>query len=343
MFLYISSLRAYRKYNSKSWQTLETNKISETNSEAVPQARITSVANKTIIYEVDIIHKELLKIHDKLYEKRQDDQCEVRDPACVILGVAKSGTQELVDFASLHPHIILKPGLASRRMFDLRKDVRRHALLKEGKSPLPCSYSDQTVVLKSDDFLYDEEMPKILHRFNPKLKMILITREPVSRMISGFSFKYFQLIQRREKFVFKPEMLPEMDHYFINVSSGKVHERKEQRMSTYYTGMEHYLKIFPLNQILVLEANEFKDNPVKVLQRVEKFLDIKPVITDDFFTYVDEKGFYCLNSDQIYCYGSDRGRKLMKDLKPETMKILRDYFKPFNTKFFDQIGRDFDW
>ncbi|KAL4218020.1 hypothetical protein ACF0H5_022758 [Mactra antiquata] len=343
IFAYFSSLPVYLIPSTLGWQTSGMYKNSYSKTDKLPHTMITNGINKTIVYDIDILHKELLKIHNKLYERKPNDQCEVREPACVILGVAKSGTQELVDFASSHPYIVLKPGLAKPNMFAKNKDIRRKALLRNGTSSVPCSYSDQTLVVKSDDFLFREGMAKKLYEFNPNLKMILITREPVSRMISGYSFSYFQKKLHKERFLYRPEMLPEMDHHFVDPSSGIVHRNADRDLSTYHEGLKRYLKLFPLDQILVLESNEFKGNPVKVLQRVEKFLNIKPVITDDFFTYVDFKGFYCLDSDKIYCYASDRGRKVMKELKPKTMKILKEYFKPLNKKFFKQIGKEFDW
>ncbi|KAL4221455.1 Heparan sulfate glucosamine 3-O-sulfotransferase 5 [Mactra antiquata] len=349
MLTYLTAFPLHRIHSPVTWQASEVD--NENKAETEHEKEKTKVSNKTIVYDVDLLHKydvdllhkELLNIHNKLYKKQPNDQCNLREPACVVLGVAKSGTQELVDFASLHPNIVLKPGLANPKMFDKSNEIRMKAMLADRKYPVPCSHADQVVVFKSDDFLFKSEMPKILYEYNPNLKMILITREPVSRLISGYTYHYLQVKQRRERTLYRPELLPELDHHFVNFSSLQVIDNHESRLSMYYTGMENYLKVFPLNQILVLESNEFQENPVKVLQRVEKFLDIKSVITNEIFTFVEEKGFYCLNSDRIYCYGSDRGRKSMKDLKPETMEILKEHFKPHNMKFYEQIGKKFDW
>ncbi|KAL4237888.1 hypothetical protein ACF0H5_002598 [Mactra antiquata] len=304
---------------------------------------VRSVQNKSVVYDPDILREQIVRLHSKLYENKSNSRCLHRDPKCLVIGVAKSGTKELVEFASLHPNIVSIHGVVKPDLFHTNQSVRMRSLnLMPGKKL--CAYDDQIVLVKSDNFLAMPEMPEILHTFNPDLKLILIVREPVDRMKSGTSFRISQTKQHAMRFVFKPEEIPEMDSLFVNLTTYQVRsDAPGVNSSTYHIGLERYLKYFSIEQILVIESHEFKQNPVDVLQRLERFLKLKPVINSTYFAYVKEKGFYCINSDRIYCYGSDRGRTAVRELRPETIKTLKSYFKPHNIAFFKLIGRSFDW
>lgn len=292
-----------------------------------------------VVYSVDELLKELKKIHDKLYSKTKNDTCKVQPAGCVIIGVAKSGTQELLNFLSLHPNVVIKNNLPNPNLFDIDSH------LNSRKEKMPCTYSDQIGVVKTDYFFFREEMPSKFYKFNPNLKMILIVREPVERLISAYSFSFLQKKQHKLIFNYKVEEVPEIDNIFVDQRTGSVKKAQfDLSHSVYDVPMERYLKYFTREQILVLESSEFRNDPVKVLQRVEKFLDLKPVITDEYFKYNQSKQFYCLKSMlRVICYGSDRGRSRLKEVNAETRRKLHEYFKPHNEKFFSLIGQTFNW
>ena len=53
--------------------------------------------------------------------------------------------------------------------------------------------------------------------------------------------------------------------------------------------MKLWLKYFNLSQILIIEHNELKHDPVSVLVKVEQFLGLGHYITSDMFAYNAEK------------------------------------------------------
>ncbi|XP_045180601.1 heparan sulfate glucosamine 3-O-sulfotransferase 1-like [Mercenaria mercenaria] len=292
-----------------------------------------------VIYSVDILIKELKKIHDNLYKKRENDTCKIRPASCVIIGIAKSGTQELLNFLSIHPNVVQKHNLPNPNLFD------KNSYLDRRKEKMPCTYSDQIGIVKTDYFFFREEMPDKFYKFNKKLKMILLVREPVERLISAYSFTYLQKKQHKLVFNYRLEDVPEIDSVFVDQQNGRVKTNQfDLTHSVYDLAMERYLKYFSRDQILVIESSEFRKDPAAVLQRVEQFLGLKHVIKDDYFAYNKNKHFHCLKTLQgMVCYGSDRGRAKLKDITPETRRTLHAYFKPHNERFFELIGKRFNW
>ena len=53
----------------------------------------------------EILRQSIEMIHQKNFNKPPNETCVKRLPSAIVIGVAKSGTRELVDFVHLHPHI----------------------------------------------------------------------------------------------------------------------------------------------------------------------------------------------------------------------------------------------
>jgi hypothetical protein len=85
---------------------------------------------------------------------------------------------------------------------------------------------------------------------------------------------------------------------------------------------------------------------------VEKFLGIDHEITRDNFVYNRERGFFCYRSshddtndfldDVENCLSEGKGRP-HPTIDPMVLQKMVDFFKPFNEKFFDLVGRRFNW
>ena len=118
-------------------------------------------------------------------------------------------------------------------------------------------------------------------------------------------------------------------------------------MSIYDESMDiRWLKVFNLSHFLILEQNEFKQDPVSVLVKIEGFLGLGHYIKPDMFVYNAETGFQCIRSrlttTGMACYASDRERH-QEPISMEVRSKLTKFFKPKNERFFRMIGKSFDW
>ena len=116
--------------------------------------------------------------------------------------------------------------------------------------------------------------------------------------------------------------------------------------SVYSDHMEVWLKYFSMKQFLVIDSNDFKFSPAKVLRRIEEFLGLEHFITPDHFVWNEVKGFFCIKSTLsttgMVCYSELRGKQTM-DINPKTREILTEFFRPKVQRFFDITGCSFDW
>ena len=269
--------------------------------------------------------------HAKNFIKPTNETCEKRMPKAIVIGVAKCGTRELIDFMHLHPHIqIYHKNSYEMQYFDRRYN-KGVAWFKE---QMPCSFSNQITVMKMAAYFHNSVVPERIYKFNESIKLILIVREPISRTYSAYTF--FKLRKKYKTF----------SDFVINDENEVREQDKKMKMSTYDENMKLWLKYFNLSQFLIIEHNEFKHDPVSVLVKVEQFLGLGHFITSDMFVYNTEKGFYCIKSNltttKMSCYAGNRGRS-HEPIPQETMSKLTEYFKPKNERFFSLIGKSFSW
>nr|CBN81640.1 Heparan sulfate glucosamine 3-O-sulfotransferase 3B1 [Dicentrarchus labrax] len=85
---------------------------------------------------------------------------------------------------------------------------------------------------------------------------------------------------------------------------------------------------------------------IVVLGRVQDFLGLKRIITDKHFYFNQTKGFPCLKkaegSSKPHCLGKTKGRT-HPNIDPEVVQRLRDFYRPFNMKFYQMTGHNFGW
>ncbi|KAG7506455.1 synaptopodin 2 [Solea senegalensis] len=101
-----------------------------------------------------------------------------------------------------------------------------------------------------------------------------------------------------------------------------------------------------LEQILFVSGERLISDPAGELGRVQDFLGLKRIITDKHFYFNQTKGFPCLKkaegSSKPHCLGKTKGRT-HPNIDPEVVQRLRDFYRPFNMKFYQMTGRFFGW
>ena len=266
-------------------------------------------------------------------------RCEKRLPTCIIIGNFKCGTRELIDFMAMHPRI----KILFQPRYELEFFVNYY---REGlewyRRAMPCSYPDQLTVVKAPSYLQNTYVASRIHKMNPDIKLIAMFREPVSRTLSHFTFNDYAA---RYKYNLMAAV--------VSNKTGQIYKNSAFiRHSIYDEGLARFLKYFDRNQIKIIDINDFKRSPYKVLCEVEEFLHLEHTILQENIVFNEEKGFYCLRKDMLSksaaCYQSDRGRNgsdtsYVIKTSPEFIAKLKAFFKPHNENFFKLAGRKFEW
>lgn len=171
------------------------------------------------------------------------------------------------------------------------------------------------------------------------VRLIVVVRDPVTRALSD----YTQAITKR------PDIGPFERRAFIDRPTGRQVDTTWGviKIGLYARHLERWLRYFPLEQIHFVHGERLISNPAGELIRVQDFLGLRRVITDKHFYFNTTKGFPCLRKFSVdgrsaHCLGKTKGRP-HPAVDQEALLRLRNFYKPFNAKFYKMAGTDFGW
>ena len=271
-----------------------------------------------------------LKRKEQLLEASiiHDGNCSKSLPQAIIVGVMKGGTDTLATFLSLHPNIAMQKKVGAVQFFSKYYDKG----LDWYKTQMPCSKPDQITMEKSPQYFTGKASERI-YEMNSIIKLIIIVREPVSRMISHYdqiqAANPWRIKSTLENVILKPN--GEIDKSSIVIA-----------ISLYAIHIKRWLEEFTLKQIHIVDGDNFREDPSGELKKIETFLGLPHFITKENFEFDEEKGFYCLKTTQgVNCMPKGKGRK-HKELHPSLIDKLKKFFKPYNEEFFKIIQKRFN-
>lgn len=258
-----------------------------------------------------------------------------RLPNAIIIGVKKGGTRALLEILKIHPSI--RACSSEVHFFD--RDENYEQGLDWYREQMPASFPGQVTIEKSPSYFITSKVPERVYRMSKTVKLIAIVRDPARRAISD----YTQGLER------KPDN-PPFEEMAIN-DDGEVDENWSKiAIGRYAEHLARWMEYFPLSQIHFVSGEGLVKRPAKEMKLVERFLNLKPFITEDNFYFNESKGFPCFvgkitsggSVSKAHCMGETKGRK-HPAVRADVMKSLRDYFDPLNEKFYSMVHRNFHW
>ena len=253
-------------------------------------------------------------------------------PDFYILGGQKCGTTSMFVYLSKHPGI-LSPSSKDIRFFDkyFSKGVNWYKInfpLKLTKFFTRKKHSKILTGEGTERYLDHPFAPQRIKEITPDAKFIILLRNPISRSFSQYSRVKGN---NRENLSFKEAFLNESKRTKDDFK--KIYENPLYYADSYFTysyferglyvdKIKRWMEVFPKEQFLIIQSEEFFKNPSK--------------------TYNDVLEFLGLPSHDLKTYEPIRKQK-KSILKKQTQQKLQNYFKPHNEKLYNFLGKKFDW
>ena len=202
---------------------------------------------------------------------------------------------------------------------------------------MPPTIDGQLTLEKTPSYFVTKGVPTRIYNMSHNTKLLVVVRDPVTRAISD----YTQTATKR------PDVKPFEQMAFLDNSTGLVDTSWGAiRIGVYAKHLERWLKYFPLTKMHFVNGEKLISDPASEMAKVQDFLGLKPVITEKYFYFNTTKGFPCLKkgegSSNPHCLGKTKGRP-HPDIDPKVLQRLRDFFRPFNAKFYQMTGIDMGW
>ncbi len=229
-------------------------------------------------------------------------------PNFLIVGAAKSGTTSLYNYLIQHERIL--PAI--------KKEINywngyRYFGFNWYRGNFPIISKRKITGEASINYLKFPYIAQKIFNDLPKAKIIILLRDPVERTYSDYNYqKNFNKIETltfEEALTFEEFRKKAPFHYRSN--------------SIYIDQIIPYFKIFPKNQIKILDFKELIENPQNTMNDVCDFLNIPR--KNDWKFKIHNK----LEYDQ--------------EIKHSTRLWLSKFFKPYNKKLFRFINMEFNW
>ncbi|TKS89554.1 Heparan sulfate glucosamine 3-O-sulfotransferase 3B1 [Collichthys lucidus] len=252
-------------------------------------------------------------------------------PQAIIIGVKKGGTRALLEFLRVHPDI--RAVGAEPHFFDRNYENG----LEWYRELMPKTLEGQITMEKTPSYFVTREAPARISAMSRDTKLIVVVRDPVTRAISD----YTQTLSK------KPDIPSFESLTFKNRTTGLIDTSWSAiQIGIYAKHLDNWLQYFPMDQILFVSGERLISDPAGELGRVQDFLGLKRIITDKHFYFNQTKGFPCLKkaegSSKPHCLGKTKGRT-HPNIDPEVVQRLRDFYRPFNMKFYQMTGHNFGW
>jgi len=209
----------------------------------------------------------------------------MKKPNLFIVGASKSGTTALYHFLKQHPDIFMSDHKEPRffckdivQETDLFYKDNRGTFHRYGRYEFQIRTEKDYLNLfanwktekmsgeASTRYLDSKVAAREIHKFKPNAKIIIMLRNPVDRMYSRYSQRFWTGTETAKDF--KTAILFDKRGYFE-------HDNFSEKIKRYYD-------VFDKKQIKIIIFDDFKKDNVKVYREVLQFLGVYPNFTPNF-------------------------------------------------------------
>ncbi|XP_072931815.1 heparan sulfate glucosamine 3-O-sulfotransferase 3B1 isoform X2 [Epargyreus clarus] len=308
---------------------LNTSLLEETKNHVRDYKNVTMRLASLLGYNFDDINK-YRKLKQNLVPTK-------RLPDALIIGVKKCGTRALLEFLRLHPDV--RAAGSEVHFFDkfYQKGFEWY------REKMPPTLEGQVTMEKTPSYWVTRSAPKRVFAMSSSVKLLAVVRDPVTRAISD----YTQSASKR------PTLPRFEDLALVNSTVGwggpwSVVDATwpPVRLGIYARPLRRWLRRFPRSRLLLISGERLVADPAAEMARVQDFLGLKQVITEKHFYFNSTKGFPCLlkseGSSAPHCLGKTKGRS-HPHIDPIVIERLREFYRPFNERFYELSGINFGW
>ncbi|WP_373479523.1 sulfotransferase domain-containing protein [Geminocystis sp.] len=253
-------------------------------------------------------------------------------PNFLIIGTQKGGTTSLARYLEEHPQIIPNNSWKEVRYYDVSENYNKGWGWYLGNFAFKWQTKDLLTFDATPNYLYFSNIPELIKKDFPQIKMIVLLRNPVDRAYSGWQMYHsfgnnsYQMLKditdyRSFSEAIKEELNPALNtakYPYNYINRGK-----------YVQQLENYYRYFDKDNLLILDFEMLKNNLDLLLNQVCDFLEIEKFSSSQLNKLKEEK--------------HNVGKYQKTDEDKETIEFLIEYFKPFNEKLYELLNYSYNW
>ena len=259
-------------------------------------------------------------------------------PDYLVIGTKRGGTTSMFNYLMMHPGILgLFPQSRGRKSSDyFFKNLhqgpewyRSHFHTRGYRSWLTRRLGYAPVAGEASPYyVWDPRIAGRAHQLNPRLKAIVLLRDPVERAWSHYQerrnngvepLSFDQALEAEpDRMAGELERMAEDPTYYSTTHDWYAYRQR----GVYLPQLRNWLSVFPTEQLLVLRSEDMYADVQQVFDRVCDFLGVPPHVLPT-----------------TKPFGAGRGKQM-----PESSRAaLIDYFHEPNLQLEEFLGRPMEW
>ena len=272
---------------------------------------------------------------EKLYRKMTSRLRQL--PDFIIIGAGRAGTTALYSYLIQHPLIAAASTDNNESVADLHFfEYIISNNIQWYRSHFPILFSKSNKHKNSfitgeytSTYMYHPDVPKRIFNLLPKIKLIVILRNPIDKAYSTYQqqFRFGEYTTSFEDTINAEFRRIDLNKDFPELNSNNYDFENFVAQNIIRHGvsadyLETWLKIFDRKQILILNSDDLKKSTKETLRRVFNFLNVSNYDIKD--TSQVNVGKY-------------------PTINKITRKKLIEFFKPHNQRLNKLLDTEFDW
>ena len=256
-------------------------------------------------------------------------------PDFIIIGARKCGTTSLYEYLAQHPDVL--PALSKELFyFDHHYEkgsnwYRRHFPTRVEKWVYEKALGSQIITGEATpSYFYHPFVARRIAALLPKVRLILLLREPVEAAYSAYQFGIKMGTYTAKDVVFEKVIQHELEYI---QQGGELFCRADGTFSinpqcsylarhAYIELIKPWLEVFDRSQIKIILSEELFTSPARVYKEVQEFLGL-PIHELNSYEQFNQNGY--------------------QKLEAGVALHLDDFFAPFNDRLSNFLSRSLGW
>jgi hypothetical protein len=197
-------------------------------------------------------------------------------PDFLVIGAQKAGTTTLHELLRRHPDVFL-PACKEVHYFSLHADRPAgwySAHFRQARGGARCGEA-------TPYYLFHPEAPGRIRRLLPKVRLVVLLRDPVERALSQYFHARrhgFEMLGLEAALEAEAARLEGAEHELSTPGATHYSHQKHSYMSRsrYERQLEPYRTLFPAEQLLVLKSEDLFNHPERGWHQLLEFLGLGP-------------------------------------------------------------------
>jgi len=252
-------------------------------------------------------------------------------PNVLLIGVQKAGTTSLFDWISQHPQVLSNSAVKDFPFFWYDKNYEQGIGVLARYFPVK---HNETVVLAGNvnDIFFKQSAERI-KLLNPDMRLIVCLRNPVERAYSAYNYAVQRGLENRTfSAAIMQELVGDLPEDLVSQS-----QKYYVAHGQYWTQLSRFLTYFDRAKIHVVLFEDFRTNPLQVMQGIFQFLAVDAGFIPRFVKRNKTKGgarFKAFDSTLFkYAFDQPAWYHYIKKLIPANLRfILRVWLNAVNKK-----------